>query len=141
MQNLELIEEYYQKFMHNLYHWLPEGVYQVDLDLLHRYDLLHFQPANRGRDPAVTGYFQIIESKNKITLINDKFVIWIVPDKINGTPVTYALIAHNKNDQDLKLETAFITSGVYNSSKLVLKILEKFLEEIQENELLLAKLH
>jgi hypothetical protein len=33
-----------------------------------------------------------------------------------------------------RLELAFLTTDVYNTSKLVLRILEKFLHEIQENE-------
>jgi hypothetical protein len=38
------------------------------------------------------------------------------------------------------LELCFITSGVYNTSRLVLRVLEKFLVEIEENEKLLKTL-
>jgi len=139
MHNLFLIEECYKKFIRNLNQLIPEGIYHVNLDLLYQFDLLHFQPLS-SRDNSVTRYFQIIESSEKITLINDQFIVWIIPDKINNTPVTYTLIAINKEEDEPQLEATFVTSGVYNSSKLVLKILEKFLGEIQENELILAKL-
>ena len=140
MHNLIQIEEAFKKYIKDLNKWLPEAIYYVDLDLLSQLDLLHFQPDSIIRDPSVTRYFQIIEAPEKITLINDQFVVWIVPDKMDEVALTYTLIAHNKLENQLKLEAAFVTTGVYNSSKLVLKILEKFLGEIQENELLLTKL-
>ena len=43
------------------------------------------------------------------------------------------LIALNHEEQP-QLEIAFSTSGVYNSSRLVLRVLEKYLQEIQETE-------
>jgi hypothetical protein len=137
MHNLTLIEEYYKKYIKNLYHWIPEGIYSVNLALLHRFDILHFQYPDK-QDPVLTRYFHIVESPEKITLINDEFIVWILPDRIDHIPVTYTLVALNKEEQP-KLELAFITSGVYNTSHLVLRILEKFLIEIQENESMLDK--
>ena len=139
MHNLLFIEEYYKKFIKNLYEQIPEGIYIVDLDLLHRLNLLHFLPGALP-DTQLTRYFQIFESAEKITLINDEFVIWIIPDHMNQTSITYALIAFNHADKGLELEAAFIASGIYNSSRLVLKVLEKFLIDIQENENVLSKL-
>jgi len=52
---------------------------------------------------------------------------------------TYALIALNHGETEPQLEAAFIASGVYNSSALVSKVLEKFLLDIQENERTLDK--
>jgi hypothetical protein len=132
MRNLSLIEEYYRKFINNVFHWIPEGIYFVDLELLHHFDLLHFQPNADYRDPVMNRYFHMIESVEKITLINDEFIVWIIPDKMNQIPVTCTLIALNRPDREPQLEAAFIASGVYNTSKLVLKVLEKFLIEIQE---------
>lgn len=138
MHNLAQIEEYYKRYIKGLYYWIPEGIFSVDLDLLRRFDLLHFQRPNY-QNPLLTRYFHIIESSEKITLINEEFIVWIMPDRIDHIPITYTLIAINQEDQP-KLEIAFITSGVYNTSKLVLRILEKFLLEIQENEQMLNKL-
>ena len=38
------------------------------------------------------------------------------------------------------MELVFSAAGVYNSSRMVLKVLERFLEEIQETERVLASL-
>ncbi len=137
MHNLSQIEECYKRYIKSLYYWIPEGIFSVDLDLLRRFDLLHFQRPDY-QNPLLTRYFYIIESPEKMTLINDEFVVWIMADRVDHIPVTYTLIAINQEDYP-KLEIAFITSGVYNTSKLVLRILEKFLLEIQENEQMLLK--
>lgn len=138
MHNLSLIEEHYKKYIKNLHQWIPEGIQVVNLSLLHRLDLLHFQYLE-NRDPVLMRYFHMIESPEKITLVNDEFVVWIVTDNVDTIPLTYTLVALNQGEQ-LKLELAFIASGVYNSSNLILRILEKFLLEIQENERMLSKL-
>lgn len=138
MHNLSIIEQYYQKYIQNLYYWVPEGLYTVDLALLHQHNLLHFQYPESS-DPYLTRYFHIIDSSDKITLINEEFIIWIIPDRVDNISVTYTLIAINKDNQP-KLEMAFVASGVYNTSKVVLRVLEKFLVEIQENEKTLKSL-
>jgi hypothetical protein len=51
-------------------------------------------------------------------LINDEFVIWIIPNKKDENPRTYALIALNSRDRELQLEVAFIATGVYNTSRM-----------------------
>lgn len=130
MYNAQRLEEFYQKFIGDLNKYLPDGVIEVDIDLLHRFDLLNYE---RKQDPSLTRYFHVMESLEKITLVNDQFIIWVVPDTTGNIPRTYVLIALNK-DGTPKLELTFVTSDVYNSSKLVLRILEKFLHDIQENE-------
>jgi hypothetical protein len=138
MHDLALIDEYYKKYMQNLSQWIPEGIYTINLELLRQFDLLHFR-YGKDHDPTLTRYFHIVEAPEKITLVNDEFIIWIVPDQLDDVPITYTLIAINREDQP-KLELAFIASGVYNTSNLVLRILEKFLIEIQENEKLIEKI-
>lgn len=138
MHNLSILEEYYKKYIKNIYEWIPEGVSVVNLALLQRFDLLHFNRLEY-RDPSVTRYFNVIESPEKITLINDEFVVWIMSDRVDVIPVTYVLIALNKSDYP-KLEAAFMASGVYNVSKLILRVLERFLIDIQETESLLEHL-
>lgn len=138
MNNMSIIEDCYQKYIKNIKNWLPEGIIEVDLCLLHKLDLLHYHDPQR-RDPRLTRYFQVLESNEKITLMNEHFVVWIIPDKIGQSAITYTLIALNPNQPHLEL--GYSTSGVYNSSRLVLRVLEKFLEEIQENEDFLASLH
>ncbi len=131
MDNLELLEEKYKEFTHNLSAWIPDGVTHVDLELLHKYDLLHYHQAD-STTFGLTRYFRVIETHEKITLVNEQFVIWIVPELYKRRLITYTLIATN-SDKGPKPEMAFATSGVYNNSKLVLRVLEKILVEIQEN--------
>lgn len=119
-------------------HWSPETLVPVDLSLLQRFGLLdyHHRPTV---DPGLTRYFQVIETPEKITLINEEFVAWIVPEKMQDSSATYVLIALNSSEE-LQLEVAFYTTGVYNTSHLVLRVLEKFLYEIQETEEFLQRL-
>lgn len=138
MDDLNILEEAYNKYIKSLSSWLPEGIIEVDIELLHKFKLLNFSQGKQQANDALTRYFQVIESNEKITLVNDHFVIWIVPENQNDNPTTYTLIALNVQDHP-HLEMAFSTTGVYNSSRLVLRILEKFLTEIQENEELLKK--
>ena len=138
MNNRYVLEECYKKYIKNITKWIPEGVIVIDLTLLHELNLLNYYNKD-SYDPTLTRYFHVIESEEKITLVNDQFAVWIVPEKIDNIPVTYTLIAINKNDK-IKLEMAYVTSGVYNNSKLVLRILEKFLFEIEENEDLITNL-
>lgn len=139
MDNPLVLEECYKKYMKNINKWIPEGITNIDLTILHNLNLVNFYNKDKY-DTGLTRYFHVIESEDKITLINDEFVVWIVPEKINDISVTYILIALN-NENDVHLEMAFSTTGVYNNSRLVLRILEKYLFEIQENEELLKNLH
>ncbi len=138
MHNLTLLEACFKKFIKDMPSWLPEDIVEVDLPLLHKLDLLHYHDPEYN-DPNLTRYFHVIESNEKITLINDEFVVWIVPEKIEDTPFTYSLIALNR-PKEPELQLCFVTSGVYNTSRLVLRVLEKYLEEIQENEKMLTDL-
>lgn len=124
------IEEHFKKFIRDMPVFLPEGAIEVDIDFLERLNLLKL---DKSHDTALTRFFNIVESQEKITLINDEFVIWIMPDSTKSVPHTLVLIALNHNG-DLHLEVAFRASDIYNSSKLVLRILEKLLFDIQENE-------
>jgi hypothetical protein len=136
MDDLTQLDEYYKKYISNIGEWMPEGMIPVDLQLLHHFDLLSYHRRD-SKDPALTRYFHVVETPEKITLINDQFVVWIVPDKVDNRPVTFTLIA--LNPEQPRLELAFTTSGIYNSSKLVLRVLEKYLQEISETEELLNK--
>lgn len=130
MYNASHLEEYFKKYVKNLNEWLPEGVMQIDIETLHHFNLLNY---NKSYDSSLTRYFHVIESIDKITLINDQFIVWIVPENHEGLSQTYVLIALNQKGTP-QLELAFVTSDVYNTSRLVLRLLEKFLFDIQENE-------
>lgn len=134
MNNVAKFEAYYKRCMRNLSQHLPDGIVEVDLAFLQKVNLLNFSALEEEeQDDALTRYFHVIESDEKITLINELFVIWIVPESKEHTSYTYTLIALNLPAEP-KLEMAFSVSGVYNTSKMVLRILERLLHEIQENE-------
>lgn len=139
MNDIHLLESCFKKYINNIYKWLPDGIINVNLDLLHSLNLLHYYNKDQN-ESALTRYFHLIDSGDKITLVNEQFVIWIVPDKTGNKSTTYILIALNKNN-DIHLELAFTTQGVYNNSKLVLRILEKYLFEIQTTEDYLSHLN
>ncbi len=126
------LEAAYHTYMENLPTHLPDGIVDVDLSLLQELNLLSLQEGSE-HDDSLTQNFYVVESDDRLTLFNEKFSVWIAPKVVDETPITYTLIALNEN-QTPHLEMVFTTKGVYNHSSLVLRILEKFLEQIEENE-------
>ena len=70
MYNLDLLEEYYKKYSKDVNKWLPEDIIEVDINLLKRFHILNYHDPEEN-DPNLTRYFHVIESSEKITLIND----------------------------------------------------------------------
>lgn len=138
MNNPTILEACYKRYINDISKWLPDGIININLEKLQELDLLHFHSLETV-DSALTRYFHVVESENKLTLVNDEFIVWIVPEKLENKAVTLTLIALNKDD-DVRLELAFSTNGIYNNSHLVLRLLEKFLLDIQNTEEQLAKL-
>ena len=130
MLNPIQLEEFYQEYFHNLSKWAHDGILQVDLPMLHELGILE-SLQNTAED--LTQYFHVIESLEKVTLFNEQFVIWIVPKMEEDTPITYVLIALNHEEKPT-LEVVFSTSGVYNTPKSVLKVLQHFLIDMLETE-------
>lgn len=139
MLNPQEIEEYYEEYITSLNDYLPDGIVEIDLTLLQELELLAYEESREEDDTLLSYSFYVFESEEKLTLFNQKFIIWIVPVLIEHVPSTYALIAVNEG-AELHLEMAFSTQGIYNHSGLILKILEKFLQEIEENEKELLKI-
>lgn len=125
----KLLEEHYKRITSNLEKYLPEGMIELNIEMLHHLKLLDY---SNKHEELLTRFFHVIESPEKITLVNDDFIVWIIPDH-QTHPKTVVLIALNQPNIP-KLELGFITRDVYNTSKLVLIVLEKFLHDIQENE-------
>ena len=137
MVNPAQLEASYQEYIQDLSRWVPDGVVAVDLALLQQLGLLHTDLGATPPDDTLNYYFNVIETPDKLTLFNQDFVVWIVPETVDGVATTFTLIAthHTTASQEKPhLELVFTTSGVYNSSELVLRILEHFLQEIKENE-------
>ncbi len=133
MNNIEKLEACYKKFTKDILKSLPEGITEVDIVLLQECNLLNLDEEVAGDDDALTRYFHVIETDEKITLVNEQFAVWIVPENVNGVSKTITFIALNTGKEP-KLEAAFCVAGVYNTSKLVLRVLEKLLQDIMETE-------
>jgi hypothetical protein len=133
MLNPIQLEEAYKGFMSDLTKCAHDGVIQVNLRFLHEAGLLpSLQEEKESRD-ELTQYFHVIESAEKVTLFNEQFIVWIIPRSEKESPMTYILIALNHQDQP-HLEIVFTTSGVYNTPRYVLKILQSFLLDVLETE-------
>ena len=127
------IEELYQEFTSNLKDWAHDGVVSVDLKLLHELNLLETLATDQEESEDFSQYFHVIETPEKVTLFNEQFVIWIVPKMEEENPVTYVYIALSHEDKTT-LEIVFTTSGVYNTPKFVLKVLQYYLLDMIETE-------
>ncbi len=134
MINPSKLDEFYKKYTEDLAKWAPDGIVKIDLSFLQSLDLLHCSELEmEDAEQELTQMFNIIESPDKITVYNNDFVIWIVPDLVENVPVTFALVAQI-HEEELQLEMVLSIGGPYNTPRLVLKILQKLLQDIQDND-------
>jgi hypothetical protein len=134
MINPKVLEESYQEFSKNLPKWLHDGVIPVDMKLLQDLGLLNSAELEHSvSEDHLNHYFHIIETPDKVTLFNEQFAIWIVPELIDENPTTTTLIALLQGNKP-HLEIVYTTSGVYNTPKYILKVLQHFLTEVQDTE-------
>jgi len=139
MINPNVLEESYHEFSGNLSKWAPDGVLQVDLKLLDELGLLSNAQIEQSASDNLTHYFHIIETPDKVTLFNEQFAIWIIPQLIENLPRTMTMIALLHSNKP-HLEIVFTTSGVYNTPKYILKILQHFLAEVQDTEAIISSM-
>ena len=135
MINPSRIEDAYKDFMGSLPQSAHDGIIPIDLTFLHDSGLLEQVQADETNPSPndLTQYFHVIESAEKVTLFNEQFVVWIVPRSELTIPTTYVLIALAQHEMP-HLEIVFTTSGVYNTPRYVLKILQHFLNDMLETE-------
>ncbi len=145
MDKISQLDSSYEEFIKHLNQYVPDGIQDVNLTFLSRLHLLHEEQAHTSA--RLTRFFHVVETKDKVTLFNDQFVVWIVPERNQEESVTLVLlgIAHPsqadcKEGPSIHLETAFMAAGVYNTSRTVLRVIEKLLADIQENEELISRL-
>ncbi len=140
MINPNQLEDAYREFSQNLAKWVPDGVITVNIALLNDLGLLsNAQLEQNLTTDNLSHYFHVIETIDKVTLFNDQFAIWIVPktvDSLSSTTTFIALVTNNKPH----LEIVFSTTGVYNTPKYILKILQHFLTEVQDTEALISSM-
>jgi hypothetical protein len=134
----EQLEQAYLEFSRNFTKWVPDGILTINLVLLEELGLLNRAELDEKQSSELKGpSFHVIETAEKVTLFNDQFAIWIVPcdsEEKSSTLVYIALITGSFPH----LEVVFSTSGVYNSPKYILKILQHFLQEVLDTEKLIS---
>ena len=133
------IEQSYKQFIANLPDWAHDGVVHIDLQMLHDLGLLDSIQQDIPDSEDLTQHFHVIESVEKVTLFNDQFIVWIIPKMDVEMPMTYVLIALN-HPQDAHLEIVFTTTGVYNTPRYVLKVLQHYLIDMLETEATLTSI-
>jgi hypothetical protein len=140
MINPAILEEAYQEFSKDLTKWVHDGFIQVDMKLLNDLGLLNSAELEHSvSDAHLNHFFHIIETPDKVTLFNEQFAIWIVPEMIDDIPTTTTLIALLQTNKP-HLEIVYTTSGVYNTPKYILKILQHYLEEVQDTEKVISSI-
>ena len=134
------LEEAFVEFSQNLSKHAPDGVISVDLDTLNELGLLkHDKIDHVTTHEDLMHYFHVLETPDKVTLFNEQFAVWILPKMLKDTSLTMtfiALLQHNKPH----LEIVFSTSGVYNTPKFILKILDHFLTEVTDTEAIISSI-
>lgn len=127
------LEEAYKEFSQNMGKWVPDGIIDVNLQLLHELGFLSLSQMEQSKGEDFTQYFNVIETAEKVTLFNEQFAIWIVPKVVDENPTTLTYISLLNNNKP-HLEIVFSTAGVYNSPKYILKVLQHFLTEVVDTE-------
>lgn len=128
------LEVYYHLIIEQLVEWPTEGICHINLALLDSLGLLeHWEESASTDNYQFCHSFHVYEAEEKITLFNHKYVIWIIPQQIRGEAITLTLISL-LNEPMPKLEILLVASGVFNTSRLVLQVIEALLDEIKENE-------
>ena len=133
------LDHAYSEFSKNLQKWAPDGIIHVNLQTLDQLGLLNLEQLNHSTSDEITHYFHVIETADRVTLCNDQFVVWIVPQNSeeNFSTITYIALMQAETPH---LEIVFTTSGVYNTPKYILKILEHFLSEVIDTEEIISSI-
>jgi len=137
--SIEELDAFFEHLQINAAELLPDGVLDVNIKTLHALHLLTDEPSETGPAP-VAHLLQAIESGGKITLFNERFVLWIVPQQEVHPPSTIIYVAQRTEDNDIKPEMGFRTAGIHNRSKTILRLIDKFLTDIQETESFISEL-
>ena len=138
MVDIEQLDGFFQRLSANTGEFFPDGVVDINVKVLHTLDLLSDTSPAPYEAPA-SSLLQAVESDGRITLFNEKFALWIVPQANTSVPTTITFIAR-KTGETISPEVAFRTQGIHNRSKTILRIIDRFLAEIQETESVIASL-
>lgn len=136
------LEQCFTQFSHDLHKYAPDGIISVDLNFLHDLGLL-----DQGKlyqlpsGDELMHHFHVIETDEKVTLFNEHFVVWIVPQLIQQVPTTLTFIGRLVPNIEPHLELIFSTTGVYNTPKFILKVVEQLLMDVVDTEALILSIN
>ena len=140
MMNPIQLEEAYKDFTENFQKWAPDGFINVNLQLLQDLGLLNKAALENSDSESLSPQFHVIETSDKVTLFNKQFAIWIVPQVDTELPSTLILISLIQNLKP-HLEIVYTTSGVYNTPKYILRVLQHFLTEVLDTEAIISSIN
>ncbi len=136
MFNADRIEALFQLFLSQLQSGGADRWIHIDNQLLTN---LGLESSELSLDLTTSqSYFFVLESSDKITLINQDFIVWLVPLK-NEKQETLSLVARN-TEKEPQMELIIHASGSFNTPDIILKVLERTLKEIKENDELVSEL-
>jgi len=133
------LEEAFQNFNLNFKKWVPDGIIQINLESLCEMGLLNQEDFDEEEPDDVTQYFHVLETPDKITLLNEKFAIWIVPKMVGDVSTTHTYISQFQKEKP-HLELVYETSGVYNNPKFILKVLQHFLIDVIDTDAVISSM-
>lgn len=137
-----LLEETFNDLIKHLNQKAPDGIIDVNLELMESLNLLDIKTLEgQAFFASSSEQFYMVEADEKLTLFNQNFVIWMLPSFHGENASTYVFIAKNFQESLPKLEIVFLAKGVYNTSSHVLTILDGFLQEMKENDEIITKLN
>jgi hypothetical protein len=132
MLNSSKLEKSFKEFTGNIQQWIPDGIVNITLPVLQELGLLNIESFEENNDQLLQK-FQVIETEDKVTLLDEQFVIWIVPQLLNESSTTLTYIALIKKDKP-RLEIVFSTTGLYNTPRYILNLLQHYLLEMIDME-------
>ena len=139
MINPNMLDEAFKEFSQNFSKWLPDGIISINLQVLHDLGLLSTAHLDQATPDHLSHQFHVIETNEKVTLYNEQFVIWIVPQTQQESSSTLAMIALLQQNKP-HLEIVYTTAGVYNTPRYILKILQHFLTEVLDTEAVISSI-
>ena len=136
MVSIEQLDGFFQRLSSHTGEFFPDGVVDINVKVLHTLRLLS-EGQSAPQEVPSSSLLQAVESEGRITLFNEKFALWIVPQANSPVPTTITFIAR-RSGETIAPEVAFRTQGIHNRSKTILRIIDRFLAEIQETETVIA---
>jgi hypothetical protein len=134
---IDQLDTYYESLEQNTPELLPDGILDVNIRTLQTLHLLTEDSASREGNPSEL--LQAVESEGRITLFNERFALWIVPQVGAEPSSTVVYVATHRNGA-VKAELGFRTSGVHNKSKTILRLIDRFITDIQETDSMLSQM-